>query len=166
LQQLKSVGHFVSTEKDLLRFEGGKIELNFTSLDLSDIYKSMAPYSIRKGGSWSPRNCTSRHNVAILIPYKNRSEYLGHFLLNMHPILIRQQLNYKIYLVEPYGNITFNRGLLFNIGFLEANKDVQDKWDCHAYHDVDLLPEDDHILYGCPPRPTHLAHFISKHNYS
>ena len=25
------------------------------------------------------------------------------------------------------------------------------------FHDVDLLPEDDRILYTCPPQPKHLA---------
>ncbi len=127
---------------------------------------SLTELGIKRGGGWSPSNCTSKQNVAILVPYKDRSEYLNYFLLNMHPILARQELNYKIYLVEPYGNITFNRGLLFNIGFIEANKESAAKWDCHAYHDVDLLPEDDRTLYACPPSPTHLAHFISKHNYS
>jgi hypothetical protein len=55
---------------------------------------------------------------------------------------------------------------LFNAGFLESNRNADDKWHCHIYHDVDLLAEDDRTVLWCPPYPTHLAHFISKRNYS
>lgn len=83
----------------------------------------------------------------------------------MHPIFARQELSYGIYLIEPVANITFNRGLLMNIGYIESNKDSNDTWQCHSYHDVDLLSEDDRTLYTCPNSPVHLSHRISKFNY-
>ena len=83
----------------------------------------------------------------------------------MHPLLSRQELSYGIYLIEPVANITFNRGILLNAGFIESNKLSEDKWECHAYHDVDLLPEYDYAPYSCPEYPTHLSHIISSHGY-
>jgi hypothetical protein len=39
-------------------------------------------------------------------------------------------------------------------------------FDCVIFHDVDLLPEDDRILYSCPSRkPRHLSVAIDKFNY-
>ena len=87
--------------------------------------------------------------------------HLRQFLFHIHPILARQELSYGIYVIEPVGNITFNRGLLFNAGFIESNKESGNKWQCHAYHDVDLLPEDDRTLFSCPQNPSQLSRFIN-----
>ena len=38
--------------------------------------------------------------------------------------------------------------MLFNAGVLEASKDMD--WDCYCFHDVDLMLEDDRLLYTCP----------------
>ncbi len=57
---------------------------------------------------------------------------------NYVAVYARQELSYGIYLIEPVANITFNRGMLMNIGFIESNKDSNEKWQCHSYHDVDL----------------------------
>ncbi|XP_052704995.1 beta-1,4-N-acetylgalactosaminyltransferase bre-4-like isoform X2 [Crassostrea angulata] len=56
----------------------------------------------------------------------------------------------------------FNRGKLFNIGYLEAKKDNHT---CFVFHDVDLIPENDHILYGCVRSPMHLSRAVNKFNY-
>jgi hypothetical protein len=116
-------------------------------------------------GLWSPSDCIAKHHVAILIPYRDREDHLKQFLFHMHPLLARQELSYGIYLIEPVANITFNRGILLNAGFIESNKQSRDKWECHAYHDVDLLPEYDYAPYSCPEYPTHLSHIISSHGY-
>ena len=55
-------------------------------------------------------------------PPRNRLENLGIFLKHMHPILIRQQLDYTIFIIEQAGDDDFNRAKLFNVGFLEAIK--------------------------------------------
>jgi hypothetical protein len=83
----------------------------------------------------------------------------------MHPFLAKQQLDYGIYLVEPVDNVTFNRGLLMNIGFAEALEDKENDWQCFAFHDVDLLPEDDRNLYSCPESPRHMSSAVSTLNY-
>lgn len=53
------------------------------------------------------------------------------------------------------GDVTFNRAKLLNIGYLEALKDYN--WDCFIFHDVDLVPENDHNLYVCDMQPKHLV---------
>jgi beta-1,4-galactosyltransferase 1 len=121
--------------------------------------------NITDGGQWSPQHCRSTRNIAIIIPYKNRKQHLTYFLLNTHPLLARQQANYKIYVVEPSENTQFNRGMLFNIGFIESNVDSNNQWSCHSYHDVDLLSQDDRTLYACYDKPIHIAHRINLNNY-
>lgn len=66
-------------------------------------------YGIEYGGKWSPKNCVPQTQIAILIPYRNRYEHLIHFLHNMYPTLVRQEISFGIYLIEPVPEITFNR---------------------------------------------------------
>jgi hypothetical protein len=86
------------------------------------------------------------------------------FLNNIHPFLSKQQLEYGIYLIEPMANLTFNRGLLMNIGFVEALKE-DNEWQCFTFHDVDLIPEDDRNFYSCPETPRHMSSAVSTLNY-
>lgn len=53
------------------------------------------------------------------------------------------------------GDATFNRAKLLNVGYLEALKDYS--WECFIFHDVDLVPENDHNLYVCDKQPKHLV---------
>ena len=50
-----------------------------------------------------------------------------------------------------------------NIGFIHASKD--DSYQCFIFHDVDLLLEDDRLLYGCKDTPRHLSVSIDKFQY-
>jgi len=87
-------------------------------------------------------------------------------LLNIHPFLIRQNVHYGIYLVEPLGNLRFNRGLLANIGFLESIKDSVNKWNCFFIHDVDLIPENNFNYYKCDEHyPLQYAILLKQFNY-
>ena len=56
---------------------------------------------------------------------------------------------------------TFNRGMLFNVGFLEALK-LREDFDCFVFHDVDMLPRHDHCFYRCSSSPKHLTSGVSK----
>lgn len=117
------------------------------------------------------KNCTSmsHFNVAIIVPYRNRIDHLNIFLSNMHPFLSNQNINYKIYIVEPIEGIAFNRALLFNAGFLEAIKDEKYSklnWNCFIFHDVDLIPEDTRNVYKCNETyPLHFAVTSNAWNY-
>ncbi|XP_047992575.1 beta-1,4-N-acetylgalactosaminyltransferase bre-4-like isoform X2 [Leguminivora glycinivorella] len=100
---------------------------------------------VKLGGRYTPSNCSARNRVAIIVPYRDREENLATFLNHMHPFLIKQQLDYGIFVVEQTGTREFNRGKLMNVGFIEAGG-----WECYIFHDVDLLPLDHRNVYSCP----------------
>ena len=63
-----------------------------------------------------------------------------------------------------WGNSTFNRAKLLNVGVREALRD--EDWGCIFLHDVDLLPENDHNTYACHKQfPTHLSVAMDKFRY-
>ncbi|XP_028161446.1 beta-1,4-galactosyltransferase 4-like [Ostrinia furnacalis] len=110
---------------------------------------------VRPGGFYAPPHCRSRHKVAILVPFRNRTTNLSKFLRHIHPFLQKQLLQYRIFVIEQYDKHKFNKGALYNIGYLETQR--FGNWDCLVFHDVDLLPMDLRILYSCPRRPTHMC---------
>ena len=107
------------------------------------------------GGVWRPSNCSSFHEVALVVPYRNRETQLAVFLRHLHPVLNKQQLDYRVYIVNQTDTNTFNRAMLMNVGFQEAMQDRN--WTCVIFHDVDLLSEDDRNLYTCPDQPRYLS---------
>ncbi|XP_066993543.2 beta-1,4-N-acetylgalactosaminyltransferase bre-4 [Anabrus simplex] len=119
--------------------------------------------ALEPGGHYHPQDCRARHKVAIIVPYRDRESHLAILLLNLHPLLQRQQLDYQIFIVEQAGNGPFNRAMLMNVGFAEAIK-LYD-FECFIFHDVDLLPEDDRNLYTCPEQPRHMSVAIDVFKY-
>ncbi|CAF94425.1 unnamed protein product, partial [Tetraodon nigroviridis] len=115
------------------------------------------------GGRYMPRDCLSQHKVAIIIPYRNRHEHLKHLLFYLHPMLVRQQLDYGIYVINQDGEGVFNRAKLMNVGFAEAAKEYD--YECFIFSDVDLVPMDDRNLYRCFEGPRHLSVAIDKFNF-
>ena len=57
----------------------------------------------------------------------------------------------------------FNRGMLFNVGFVESQK--EHKFDCFILHDVDLIPEDIRNIYSCHETPRHMSVAINEFHY-
>ena len=49
------------------------------------------------GGRYRPPHCTSRHKVAIIVPFRDREDHLRTFLFNLHTLLPRQQLGKHVY---------------------------------------------------------------------
>ncbi|XP_050413666.1 beta-N-acetyl-D-glucosaminide beta-1,4-N-acetylglucosaminyl-transferase-like [Patella vulgata] len=86
---------------------------------------------------FKPTTCKARQKVAVIIPYRDRWRNLMDFLSNVPPMLIRQQIEFTIYVIEQDSPAIFNRGLLMNIGYLEALK--IDNYTCFIFHDVDLF---------------------------
>ena len=82
----------------------------------------------------------------------------------MHPILARQQLDYQVFLVEQADQWPFNRAALLNVGVAETKQ--FGNFSCFVFHDVDILPEDDRAVYGCPEgEALHLAVAVSRWKY-
>ncbi|KAL3308506.1 hypothetical protein Ciccas_012962 [Cichlidogyrus casuarinus] len=105
-------------------------------------------------------NNSSTHDeywTALILPYRDRVEDLHKFLQRMHPYLKMRNLSYQIYVVEQFNTEAFNRGLLMNVGFMEARKERQ--YDCYIFHDVDLLPVDgSKMSYRCDKLvPLHMS---------
>lgn len=119
---------------------------------------------VKEGGQYKPKNCKATENVAIIIPYRNRENNLKVFLLHMHPFLQRQQIQYRIFIIESAGSERFNRGMLINIGFVEANK--YSNFSCFIFHDVDSLPLSDLQQYRCGPNPIHLSSAVDLYGYN
>lgn len=132
----------------------GPYEVDSTYEPLTSVEQKLAP-KLQPGGQYSPRECRARDRVAIIVPYRDREQHLPVFLKNLHPFLMKQQIEYGVYIVEQAAGSQFNRASLMNVGFVEALK--QRTWDCMVFHDVDLLPMDDRNLYTCPDQPRHMS---------
>lgn len=82
--------------------------------------------------------------------------------LSLH-VLMCKYINLP-HLMFQWGNSTFNRAKLLNVGVREALRD--EDWSCIFLHDVDLLPENDHNTYTCHKQfPTHLSVAMDKFRY-
>ena len=123
-------------------------------------------YTIQNGVVWSPKkSCRPAFKIAILVTYRDRLDNLKIFLNNMHRFLTNQSLHYGIYVIESAPHLRWNKGALYNIGYLEAIKD-NDQWDCFFLHDIDMLPEDVRNYYTCEQdAPVHYASSLSSFNY-
>lgn len=122
-------------------------------------------FQVRTGGYYKPPICQSRYKVAIIVPYRNRPKQLELFVQHIHPFLAAQQIEYKIVVVEQSINFKFNRGRLFNVGFVETlKKDPQ--FCCFILHDVDLFPENQNHLYACSTAPRHMCSSLNTFRYN
>lgn len=141
----------------------GPINPNKSASTLQSVEDALRT-KVTDGGFYTPKECVPFDSVAIIVPYRDRSDHLPIFLLNIHPFLINQNLQYAIFVVEQTPGNQFNRGTLLNIGVVEALKTGH--WDCVVFHDVDLLPLDDRILYSCPEMPRHLSPAVDVLNFT
>lgn len=120
--------------------------------------------ALQPGGFYKPRGCKARYRIAIIVPCRGRQHHIPILLKNLHALMMRQQLEYQIFIVFQAHGFLFNRGALFNVGYLEVMK--QKRWDCLIFHDVDLIPMDDRNLYNCPgENPRHMAVALDKWSF-
>ncbi|CAB3253128.1 unnamed protein product [Arctia plantaginis] len=141
----------------------GPVRVNKTEVELASLENKFPEVGL--GGRYTPPNCTPRHKVAIIVPYKDREQHLAIFLSHMHPFLMKQQIAYGIFIVEQAGSKSFNRAKLLNVGFVESQKWESGGYQCFIFHDIDLLPEDTRNMYSCPEQPRHMSAAIDKFKY-
>jgi hypothetical protein len=90
--------------------------------------------------------------LGIIVPYRNRYEHLQEFKKSIVEYLESKNIDFKIIIVEQDNAKLFNRGMLCNIGFIEAQNQ---KCDYIAIHDIDMIPID--VDYSFANTPVHLA---------
>ncbi|KAJ8729325.1 hypothetical protein PYW08_000906 [Mythimna loreyi] len=114
-------------------------------------------------GSYAPEHCNALFSVAIIVPFKNRHRHLDIFLPHIHNFLMKQNIHYRLYIVEQQDEKIFNKGILFNVGVKTA---MGHKFPCIILHDVDLLPLDASNLYVCTNDPRHMSASIDKFRFT
>jgi hypothetical protein len=92
------------------------------------------------------------HKLGVIVPFRNRHEHLHEFLNCISGYLISNNFHYEIIVVHQDNGKLFNRGMLLNIGFVEAEKR---RCDYVIFHDVDMLPID--VDYSYSDKPLHLS---------
>lgn len=147
--------------KNPLRLQG-RLYVSKDPKDMTELEKVHSG-DMLSGGLYKQPGCISRHRVAIIIPFRDREEHLRLLLHHLIPILKRQLLEFRIYVVDLLFGVTFNRAMLMNIGYAEAIKEHD--WQCFIFHDVDLLPEDDRNIYSCPEKPRHMSVAVDTMKY-
>lgn len=117
-----------------------------------------------RAGHYSPRDCTPEEKLAIIIPFRDRAKHLYTLLPCLFTMLIRQGADFTVFLVEQDLPESFNKGVVYNAGFLEALK--MGDFDCFIFHDVDMLPLNDMNMYRCEQRgPLHFVAGVNKFRY-
>ena len=92
------------------------------------------------------------HKLGVIVPYRNRLDQLNVFLKHIRTYFDLSDIDYEIIVVNQDNAKQFNRGMLLNIGFVEAKKL---RCDYVVFHDVDMLPLE--VDYSYSDVPLHLA---------
>lgn len=71
--------------------------VNTSPVDIGDLGSSI---HCDMGGSWNPPDCRASQRVAVVVPYRDRAPMVGVWLRHIHDFLQRQQLSYRIFIVE------------------------------------------------------------------
>lgn len=102
------------------------------------------------------------HKLGICIPYRNRKEHLEKLIPRLSALLDSKGIEYRFYVGHQLDDKLFNRGAMKNVAAMYA---FEDGCDYVAWHDVDMLP-DDECDYSYPEdNPIHIATKLSKYNY-
>lgn len=118
---------------------------------------------IKLGGEYSPTKCAPKFSVAIIVVYRQREKQLKAFLTYIHNFLRKQQIHYRIFVIEQCDQKPFNRATLFNIGSLYASRY---DYPCLILHDVDLMPMNLGNMYACAKEPRHMCSSLDKFRFN
>ena len=101
--------------------------------------------------------------LGICVPYRNREKHLNMFIPILSKFLNKKGINHQFYIAHQTDDKLFNRGAMKNIA---AKYALEDGCDYVAFHDVDMLPENENCDYSYPiDYPTHIATKLSKYKY-
>ncbi|KAJ8030496.1 Beta-1,4-galactosyltransferase 5 [Holothuria leucospilota] len=155
IQEVTSSLSVINSEGfDIFNMTSLRQTFNRSAINFSD------DFAYLPGGHWKPRKFNDSSKVALLVPFRNREQVLGVFLRHMVPFLLRQRLEFTIFIIEQANNLKFNRGMLANVGFKESLR--FEDWDCIILHDIDFLPRYNNNSYTCKNMPRHLMSGIEK----
>jgi hypothetical protein len=111
-----------------------------------------------------------KEKLTVLIPYRDRKDNIDIFIPYFHNFMKNYFSNiiYDIVIIEQGNDKLFNKGLLYNAGFILTSGQT----DYYAFHDVDQLPIS--ANYSYPKLPIHLCvnvfnqnnNGLLKNNYS
>jgi len=101
--------------------------------------------------------------LGICIPYRDREYHLKMLVPHLTKFLNKKGIPHSFYIAHQTDDKLFNRGTMKNIAAKHA---FEDGCDYVAFHDVDMLPENDSCDYSYPEKyPTHIATAVSKYKY-
>ena len=86
-------------------FTAGRQTINVRVPHMSDIKENNS--EVEPGGYWKPSGCYSRDRIAIVIPFRDRQTHLNILLKYLHPLLQRQQIEYRIFVVEQVHVVSY-----------------------------------------------------------
>ena len=141
----------------------GRVLVNMVDNSDWDRIADAVGNDILTGGEWKPEDCLSHTRLAIVIPCRDREHHLRILLRHLIPILKRQLVHFRVFVVDQRHPAIFNKAATMNIGFLEAAKRFS--FDCVIFHDVDMILEDDRPLMTCSPEARHYARSVDRFDY-
>jgi hypothetical protein len=102
------------------------------------------------------------HKLGICIPYRDRRSHLEELVDKLGKLLTKKGIDHKFYVGHQVDEKLFNRGAMKNIA---AQYAFNDGCDYIAWHDVDMIP-DENVDYSYPENnPIHIATQLSKYDY-
>jgi hypothetical protein len=102
------------------------------------------------------------HKLGICIPYRDRKSHLDELVDKLGKLLTSKGIDHGFYVGHQVDDKLFNRGAMKNIAAQHA---FDDGCDYIAWHDVDMIP-DDNVDYSYPKNnPIHIATQLSKYDY-
>ena len=102
------------------------------------------------------------HKLGICIPYRDRRTHLEELVNKLGKILTKKGIDHKFYVGHQVDDKLFNRGAMKNVA---AQYAFNDGCDYIAWHDVDMIP-DENVDYSYPENnPIHIATQLSKYDY-
>ena len=102
------------------------------------------------------------HKLGICIPYRNRKEHIERLVPHLSKQLTNQGIEHSFYIGHQVDDKLFNRGAMKNIA---AHYAFEDGCDYIAWHDVDMLSEENADYSYPEENPLHIATKLSKYNY-